>query len=201
MPADRSLDAGAGDLSIVAWVNPASDAQSQPIVTKRYAPADAPLGYSLSLENLEPTFDMANEVSSLRATDRVLTMPLRIGIWELLAVTIQRGSTTGGRLYRNGVPYNVFDTTPLIGAVETQAELHIGEEPRFGRGGAQHYFRGAIDEVQIYHRVLTEAEVRSIYTAGAYGVCGKRPAPTATPRLRPTTVPPPPLAGRRRSPE
>ncbi|MCC7018892.1 MAG: DUF11 domain-containing protein [Ardenticatenales bacterium] len=193
MPDAPSLDAGDGDFSIAVWVNPSTDAPLQPIVTKLYAPADAPLGYAFTLERLEPTFTMSNEGSSLRVTDH-LTMPARVGYWSLLAVTVQRGSRTGGTLFRNGVPYHTFDTTGLVGAVDTPADLHVGEEPRLGRGGAQHFFGGGIDELQIFHRALTPDEVRSIYVAGSYGTCDKPPAPTPTARPRPTT-PSDPLSG------
>lgn len=169
------LDAGSADFGIDAWVRPESDARL-PIVTKQYAPADAPLGYAFYLDGGHLTFEMANEGGAILASaPTVLAVD---GQWHFVAVAVERGSPTGGRLYVDGVPVHAFDTTPLAGPVDTAAELHIAEQPSLGRGLPQRFFRGGIDEVEIFHRALGDAEVLAIFTAGAFGKCDKPATPT-----------------------
>lgn len=178
VPHSPSLDPGATDFSIDAWINPNTDAQL-PIVTKQYAPADVPLGYAFYLENRQLSFTASNEGSSVTGTAPG-TLALD-GLWHLAAVTIVRGSATGGRLYLDGALIHTFDTTSLVGPVDTVAELHIAEQPALGRGSPPKFFSGGIDELEIFHRALSATEILSIYQAGSFGKCDKPvpPQPTA----------------------
>lgn len=176
VPSAPVLSPGAADFSIDAWVNPASDAML-PIVTMQNAPADVPLGYAFYLENRQLTFTMSNESSAMTGTAPA-ALPLD-GEWHLVAVTIEQGSKTGGRLYTDGVLVHTFDTTALVGPVETRADLHIAHQPALGRGSPQRFFSGGIDELEIFHRALSAAEVLSLYTAGTFGKCNK-PRPPQT---------------------
>ena len=137
--------------------------------------------------------ECCNDGSLVTATAPVTLLP--DGQWHMVAVAIERGSTTGGRLYLDGVLVHTFDTTPLVGSVATTAELHIGEQPALGRGQAPRYFSGGIDEVELFHRALTDAEVLAIYNAGSFGKCDKPEKPDAapTPTATPTAAPAEPL--------
>ena len=178
VPSAPGLNAGTADFSIDAWIRPKALDGIRPIVTKQYAPADAPLGYAFYLQAGQLSFAMSNDASAILGTAPVA---LAVdGQWHLAAVTIQRGSITGGRLYLDGTLIHTFDTTPLVGTVDTPAELHIAEQPALGRGLPPRYFSDGIDEVELFHRALSSAEVLSIYTAGALGKCDKSPRPTAT---------------------
>lgn len=67
------------------------------------------------------------------------------------------------RLYVNGVLDGSIDA--VGDTVPTQVEVSIG-------GGAYgEFFKGIIDEAQIFSRALTDAEILSIYQAGADGQC------------------------------
>jgi hypothetical protein len=180
VPSSPSLDPLAGDFSIDAWVRPVSDGYL-PIVTKVYAPADAPLGYGLVLDGLKASFYASNDEGTITAS---VPEPLPSdGEWHFVAVTVSRGSETGGRLYVDGVLEHIFDTVPLSGTLQTDAELHIAEQPAFGRGLSRWFFVGALDEIEIFQRVLAPEEIQSLYMAGESGKCGKpdRPGPTPVP--------------------
>ena len=179
VPSAPALNAGRDAFSIDAWINPTSDAL-QPIVTMQYAPADAPLGYALYVDNRHLGFAMSNEGSSIASTaPALLAMD---GQWHLVAVTIERGSTTGGRLYIDGALVHTFDTTPLVAPVDTLANLLIAAQPALGRGLAPRYFKGGIDEVEIFHRALSHQEILAIYDAATAGKCDK-PQPSSTPTM------------------
>jgi len=180
VPDAPAIEAGAGDFSLDAWILPRALDGARPIVTKQNAPADAPLGYALTLEDGQLAVTMSNDASAVSATAPV-TMTVD-GKWHLVAVTIVRGSATGGQLYLDGAPIHTFDTTPLVGPVDTAAELHIGEQPALGRGLAARTFSGGIDEVELFHHALSPADVLAIYTAGTHGKCDKPPPPTTTPQ-------------------
>jgi hypothetical protein len=168
---DPALNAGAGDLSMDAWIRPRAVDGRRPIVAKTYAPADRPLGYALTLENGQLTLSVSNETSSVVGTAPG-TVPVD-GQWHLVAVTLQRGSAAGGRVYVDGALVHTFDATPLVGPVDTAAELWIGGVTALGRGTPARFFAGGIDEVEVFHRSLTADEVGAIFTAGAFGKCGK----------------------------
>jgi CSLREA domain-containing protein len=183
VPHSPSLDPGTADFSIDAWINPETDA-FLPIVTKKYAPADVILGWYFAMENRQLVFGVSTEDSGFGAS---APNPLALdGQWHLVAVTIERGSTTGGHLYIDGALAHTFDTTQLVGPADTTAELHIGEQPSLGRGQAPRYFQGGIDELEIFHRELSAGEVLAIYNAGAFGKCDKPgpPQPTDVPDRR-----------------
>lgn len=182
VPDAAALDAGSADLSIDAWIRPKAVDGLRPIVVKQYAPADAPWGYAFYVQDGQLTFAMSNSGSAILGTSTAgVTVD---GQWHLAAVSLQRGSTTGGRLYWDGILVNSFDTTPLVGAVDTPADLFIGHRPVLSRGLPPRFFEDGIDEVELFHRALSAGEVGAIYGAGAFGKCDKPPTPTPSPTPR-----------------
>ncbi|MEA2163027.1 MAG: large repetitive protein [Thermoanaerobaculia bacterium] len=99
--------------------------------------------------------------------------------WHHIAGTYDGSTIT---LYVDGVPAASAAHTGLISA--NSGFLSIGSED--GRTGAcpacvgTRYFKGLIDEVAIYNRALTAAEVADIYNAGSTGKCFSAAAPTIT---------------------
>lgn len=171
VPQATALDPSVGDFSIDAWIRPVALDGRRPIVTKAYAPADATLGYTFTLEAGRLSVGLANDVSAVAGTAPV-AMPADRQ-WHLVAATIERGSATGGRLYLDGALIHTFDPTALVGPIDTAADLWLGGLPGLGRGVSARYYSGGLDEVEIFHRSLTADEIRSIYTAGSFGKCDK----------------------------
>lgn len=84
-------------------------------------------------------------------------IPVAVGEWTFLAVVYDQTNGTV-KVYVNdqsfegtGTLSNGFDTTT------------IGTNPGFKVSFPQNYFEGAIDEVRIYNRALTENEVMDVY--------------------------------------
>ncbi|RIL12495.1 hypothetical protein DCC79_01240 [bacterium] len=165
-----ALDGGDAGLSVDAWIRPAGIDGLQPIVTKRFAPADAPMGWSLHLADGRLGFTWSHASSSL---DAVAPDRLSAGEWHLVAVTVRRGSPDGGKLYVDGALVHTFDTTPLAGAVDTDALLHVALQPALGRGQPARGFVGAIDEVELFDRPISGDDIRAIYAADRFGKCDK----------------------------
>ena len=106
--------------------------------------------------------------------------PVTVGVWQHIAVVVDNmGGTVGGiHYYINGVSAGSTDMrdTATLGTVNTTEPLVIGSY----RGTAQ-FFNGLIDELSIYNRALTPAEISAIHTAGSAGKVGDvGVAPTIT---------------------
>lgn len=80
--------------------------------------------------------------------------PYTSGQWVHLVATFDNGTIT---LYKNGVQVTTA-SFPHTGSVQTTLPLWIGR----GVGGA--YFAGKIDDIGIWTRVLTLAEIQALYS-------------------------------------
>ncbi len=176
-------------ITLAAWVNPQTDPPSDDrslsgmyaILTKWGQSVDVADSYGLWLHNPD---GITQPLSSI-----ILTGSGGIGIknggvipsgaWSHIAMTYDRTSGVQ-RIYVNGVFVGEYqgsggirtsDTTVLMGKEDSSL-------PRF--------FNGAIDEVQIFNRALSGAEILAIYNAGSAGVCkDETPTATNTPILTP----------------
>ena len=95
--------------------------------------------------------------------------PLPSNTWVHVAATYDGANFN---LYTNGTL--AATGTGLLGAANA-ADLQIGGVD----GGAD--FQGALDEITLYNRALTAAEVQDIYSAGKLGKCGITTPPAACP--------------------
>ncbi|MEY4385741.1 MAG: hypothetical protein RLY20_1024, partial [Verrucomicrobiota bacterium] len=95
-----------------------------------------------------------------------------------MAVTVDRDSPSGGKLFVDGqVIYN-FDPTGVSGNLVNNDVLRIGQH---AAPGDPSYFPGVIDDVAIYKRALSTAEIQSIYNAGSAGKCTTPATEVCTP--------------------
>jgi len=76
---------------------------------------------------------------------------------------------TGYREYVDGVLL-ASDTGPAVGT-STSAPLQMGGINTGSCAGGTHQLSGVVDEVTVYGRALTTAEILSIYEAGSAGKC------------------------------
>jgi outer membrane protein assembly factor BamB len=91
---------------------------------------------------------------------------------------------TTGKLYVNGTLVKSVAKTGTITNFDNTYGLGIGDDSSFSDPG----FAGTIDEVAIYNKALTAADVTAHYTAAQTGV---GPTPTPTPTATPTSTPTP----------
>ena len=95
--------------------------------------------------------------------------------WHHVAVTVDRSSSTGGKLYADGALVLTFD--PQAGASSPPppfVDIRIG-----GAFVSGELFLGAIDEVELFDRALSQSEVAALAGSGSSGKC-KTPPPTRT---------------------
>ncbi len=166
---------GGEHFTVDMWIKTSSQAGLQTILDKRTHPGNTlePRGYSLFLSNGRVGFQMGNGGGAF--TNFVApTAPVNDGNPHFIAVTFTRCRPAGGSIYVDGVLVHSF--TPLIGNLSNSANLIIGNrQPAFGANP----FNGIIDELEIFKRALSAAELNAIFAAGSGGKCKNNCEPKA----------------------
>ncbi len=179
IPKSPSLDVG-GQVTIDFWMkaDPSTPIGSQiaGLVTSDFYGVEiggSPLGVIL--------FMSVNNGASFPATPGGLTFPA--GEWHHVAATYD-GSKL--QMYLDGQPAG--SPTLVSGAISpmrANSFVTIGSEDGRTTCGdciGSRYFKGQIDEVDIFNRALSASEIAAIYAAGANGKCGLAPAIVASPQ-------------------
>jgi hypothetical protein len=164
------LDLSTG-MTVEAWVNPDALSGWRTVVLKE---APGGLAYALYANDNLPRWagyintggpDLSAKSSS----------PLPLNVWSHVAVTYD-GTTI--RLYQNGTQVGTQAATG--GIIATSGALRIG-----GNTVWPEWFAGGIDEVRVYKRALTAAEISSDMSTPI----GGGPAPDTTPPAVTITAP------------
>jgi hypothetical protein len=133
-------------MTVEAWVRPTSGSGWRTVVLKEDAGGLAYALYSATTASRPAVYVHTNVDVELNGTAAV---PLNT--WTHLAVTYD-GSTL--RMFVNGVQVSSRALTGSMPA--TSSPLRIGGNSVWGE-----YYRGLIDEVRIYNRALTGAEIQT----------------------------------------
>jgi len=160
----QPFDFGAGPYSIVVWVQTlAGRGINEHIVSKGnlWAGGD---DYVLFVGGsgdgrvfLQYSYWGFNDMASTTRADD--------GNWHLIVVT-ESGVCAGcSKLYIDGILEDTKDGVTLVPGVDP---FIIGGTYS---GGWLYPYQGAIDEVAVFHRDLTAAEVQSLFSAGSAGMC------------------------------
>ena len=179
-----SINFGQGNLSIDAWIRTSQTSGVQLLVDKRVEAATVQ-GYSFFLGNGTLGFQLGTGVGSpicstapsASCTNWGSGAFVANGQWRHVAVTVDRSSPTGGRFYVDGVHVATFNPTVRPGSLTNTSPLRMGSRSSTVTG----LYPGAMDEVELFPRVLTPTEVQGLYLARSSGKCKSTPTPTATP--------------------
>lgn len=184
------------NFSIDAWikVDPQNQLGILPIVDKRVGVNNTVWGYTFFLANgalgfqladgaaANPVCDSGPPTSTATCTNYVSSVNVADGRWHLVTVTVQRTGTPQVALYVCGT--GVLTGTARAGNATNSADLLIGSN--YPIVNSTTYFKGDIDELEIFNRALTQLDIQSICNAGPAGKC--TPTPTATPTRTPTVT-------------
>jgi Tol biopolymer transport system component len=166
VPNVASLNPGAGNVSIDAWVkiDALADVNGVRVLVEKRA--DNPWrGYSFFLYNGRLGVQLADGTASNFIS--TIAVPADKA-WHLVAVTVERANVQGVRFYLDGAPVGVaLNPTARAGSLSNTAPLRIGSLTQ----SPGSLFRGAIDELEVIRRVLTPAEVKGLYAASTCGKC------------------------------
>ncbi|MEI9920903.1 MAG: immunoglobulin domain-containing protein [Bacteroidota bacterium] len=132
--------------SISAWVRPATLGSTYTVVTKYYNNES----YKLKINNSGQAEIQANNVS-VAGTAQSLTL----NQWTHIVATVASGNW---KIYKDNV--QAGSSSASVTLTDSFGAFQIGKD------GSAERFPGDIDEVRIYNRVLTAAEVQVLYNNG-----------------------------------
>jgi chitodextrinase len=163
-----NLDLVGNDLSLSIWVKPNTLTDYMAFIDKLssggnyrlHGAANGSVAYGI--RNTASGFDYISSAAGV----------LRVGIWTHIAV-VHTNATNQGTLYINGVA--VGTKTFAITRGDTTDHLKSGYTANNSR-----YYNGAVDDMRIYNRVLSAAEVQALYNIA--------PPPDITPPTTPTNL-------------
>lgn len=180
------------------WVNPSDVAPMHPIFDFNNGET---FGVHLWIFNGNGGL-MANLMDTTGTPHMVETQAgvLKAGEWQHIALTYDK-KTSVGSIYVNGLLVGEKTLGPF--RPQTTYDLYVGYRP--AGLGKDRRFNGAIDEISLYNRPLSAAEIKTIFNAGAAGKCNPQtakpvttkpasvtaPTPTPTPTPAPTPTPTP----------
>jgi hypothetical protein len=155
--ADPSLD-NLDAVTMTAWIYPRADSHWH-VLDK--GDGDKRL-YS---EGIERTLDGRIRYSGTHAFSRSVSDTIELNKWQHIALTWSR-TTNQTRLYHNGVEvqYGVQEVGSGSVLDDTTYPFTIGAR---GALGQVTFFNGMVDEVRLYDYVLTEEQIRDIYSSFA----------------------------------
>ncbi len=164
-----AMQFGTNDFSVDAWVKPATlDNTVRIIVDHREENGGVIRGYSLFLGgNNTLAFQIADGTHINYPSTLVVPAD---GQWHFVAVTVKRNDPQGIRFYVDGVQgVPGRDPTGHMGSVTAGPcyPFRVGSRSSSVSG----LFKGCIDEVELFRRALTAAELQAIYDARCKGKC------------------------------
>lgn len=156
------LDFGTGSFTIDAWVNvvPCGPGWYAPIVDKYDYSQN--VGYRLGVHNSDLILTInGNSFTALGAVPS--------GSWQHVAATVfvSGSGNSAVTLYVNGSAVQTWLLTSSLGSVSNSVPLWIG----YSTPSQQGLCEIAIDELELFKRALTQAEIAAIYNAGPAGKC------------------------------
>lgn len=166
------------DFTIDAWINPAGNSTTNTILDKRVA---GPVGWALALATGKLAFAMQD--GSTASATYISPNVLPANTWTHVAIVVSR-ATNQGWAYVNGVLDGTFTpSTTAPGSINNAGALYIGRS-----FSGTNYWRGCIDDVEIFCRALSQAEIAGIVNFGKCKQYCSVPAVTTYPGLANTVT-------------
>jgi hypothetical protein len=171
-PDSPVLDQGVGDFSVDAWVYVPQGWISAPAVIRSLLDKrSGSRGYGVFLYQNRPALQLADGGGNGGFTNYFSTSPTlqitSVG-WHHLTVTVDRDNPHGLVFYVDGASGPPMNPTARQGDLANTSSLFFGKN---ALDGTSNVVNGGLDEVELFDRVLTAAEVASLYAAGAAGKC------------------------------
>jgi hypothetical protein len=171
----QALDVGAVEgFSLEAWIKPDDITAERPLLEWNNGQK---LGVHLWINVGQPGSLVANIVDP-QSLFRVVASPggvIKPNEFQHVALTYDKGSGSA-ELFLNGRSVGKAALGRFTPA--TSYDLYVGYRPAYGAWwGPAVAFKGVIDEVGVYSRALTPAEVLTTYNATISGACGVESTP------------------------
>ncbi|MBN1787750.1 MAG: hypothetical protein JW806_05085 [Sedimentisphaerales bacterium] len=151
---DDSLDMD-NQMTITAWIRPDNFGSYYYVLVKRTSAV--PGNYELRLSQTSGFLQFIHQTGATTFTTYTSTSSLATGTWQHVAITLEEGDSVN--FYINGTPAGTLPQTAVFG-IANDEPLRIGSR----NGG--YWFNGDLDDVRVYDRALSEAEVGQLYNEG-----------------------------------
>lgn len=182
VPHEPAIDISTSDFAIDLWFRPAPGETKAILVSKAVQdPPPAAVGniiegWQLSYNGSAVFMSIADGNATQVRQISNQNPPITPGQWNFIAVNVDR-TNQQARLWINGVDQGVLNFPFPSTSISTSADLTVGD------AGVHHpswNFQGNMDELELFTRTLTPAEVASLYNAGPAGKCKTCPPESAT---------------------
>ena len=187
VPASTSVDVGAGNgMTIELWLKPENVLTNQSVVewNNGYFGVLLDLAVPVSVGGAGPG-SFCGYFKDVTYAGHPVNSPagaLAANTFQHVAVTYDKGSGIGAA-YLNGV---MVDQANLgVFRPMTLGDVYFGLRPSDAGAGTR--YAGLMDEVSLYDRALSAAEIQAIYAAGSGGKCQLPPVIVVQPRSQTAT--------------
>ena len=158
---------GTGDITLAAWIKMSADTALDQHVISKYLTTDSQRQYWLGIDDGED-LSITSTLSSDGTAQAVVlgVTDLDVAVWYHIALVY---NDTDMRIYINGVLDSNGANNPATysaGIADKSSEFRIG-----ARGNGDNFFSGNIDEVIVFNRALSAAEILGLKT---YGIDGSK---------------------------
>jgi hypothetical protein len=155
------------NISINVWVNLSNYSGMMKIINKGQTTCGTPpdSGYSIRILEDELRFQIHDdERIDLRSSIPTSTLPIDSFVM-ITGVMNREASSASSKLYVNNSL--IASSSATLGNSDTNIELSFGALNRGSCGaGIGEFFRGTMDDVRIYNRALSTAEIQELYQEG-----------------------------------
>lgn len=169
-PVSGILDFGTGNFSVTAYVKNSTSATSTKGLITKGTSNHGQAGWDILKRHGSSYrgfyFRLSDGNQGAGATDVLpssdLTGILWDSSWHFITVTVNRSGN--GNLYVDAVSRGSNNVTAETGSISNSQSVRIGAYNP-DNGGVTGYFNGLIDDVRIYDRALSAAEISAIYNS------------------------------------
>ena len=169
VPNYAALEIGTNDFTLDCWMRFDGPFQSGDyIIINKYSGVGGggvQWGYGLALSNGRLHCRFADGTIGAYSDTMHVFMP-DASTWHHVAVTVRRGLPAGGQFYVDGVPTGGFNPTAHQGSVANGQPFRVAKAINAVQPGP---WPGGVDEIEVFNRALSAAEIQALFAAGRDG--------------------------------
>jgi hypothetical protein len=158
VPDDPELRFGITDFTIDVWVKCTFVPEKRTLIEKRIGNAEYLIDIRLDGTIRGAIVDAANNNVVIYSTTNITD-----DRWHHIALVRDAGASDLLKLYIDGV-FEISDSYPTILDVSSAGDITFGIDITNTR-----FYDGIIDDIHMYNRALTEAEILELYHEGGWG--------------------------------
>lgn len=162
------LDVGEDDFTIELWMRTKDSVHTRSIADKRDW---SPLGYLIYVDRGHAGFQIADG----DRYESVLVQSINVADnrWHHVACVVKRLPPAPPAVYVDGRgPFQKSTRNVTLRNLDAGVPLWLGRHhPNKDVHARDYFFEGGIDELSVYRRALSAAQIQSIFRAGSSGKC------------------------------